>query len=130
MKTYLVILLLAIGCILLAWIAWKLTQLPHELRREVAASASVIISAIPAPADLSPVLDAISGISDLTVKHEFQANPGAASGHIANIEIIRKTTDGYAHVGWRAPGSADLTEALAHPELALRHPNGTIEGAM
>lgn len=100
------------------------------VRQQIDDAVSKVLAELPQRMPVSNLAPVVSAIENLSVKHQFSGTPGAAPGLLANVEIIRKTPDGFTHVGWRVPGSADIAEALTHPDLALRHPDGTIEGAL
>lgn len=46
-----------------------------------------------------------------------------------SVEILRVTPEGYSGTGmFRPEGHPDVSEAIGHPELAVRYPDGRIEG--
>ena len=122
MKDVAVIVLWIAASGLLLWCAWKINKLVDEFHHELDAAVDHIVGSIPPQVDLTPVLDAVS---TMTVTHRFAGTPG--SHPVADVEIVKRTPTGYVHHGWRAEGSADIAEALAHPDLAIRR-NDVIEG--
>lgn len=121
--------------------AWKLHQMAHEFRRAIDDAAAKVIAAIPAPVaapvfpDWSPspvappVIPECRFVNCQCVRHtEPQQLLPVPMAKYGSAEIVKRSGDDWVHVGWRRDGSADLAEALTHPELAIRHIDGTIEG--
>jgi hypothetical protein len=135
MKAYIVILLLATCCGLLAWIAWKVTILVEsvkltgsELTSELRQGVDRMVRDIPPAIYIPPYPEPPAAPAPpITVGPAWGLSsiPKPAN---QDYEILKRVNGELVHHCWRHAGSADISEALTHPELAIRRPDGTIEG--
>ena len=135
MKAYIVILLLATCCGLLAWTAWKVTILVENLTSiglslvtELRHGVDRMVREIPPAIYIPPYPEPPAAPEPPTFTHQSWGLSNIPKPANQDYEILKRVNGELVHHCWRHAGSADIAEALTHPELAIRRPDGTIEG--
>ena len=117
-----------------AWFAWKISfqiaELARDFRSDIDRAVNRVLAELPAKMPMPPAAPMPEPcrfhVPD-PVAHNWPTHPDTTRP-IALVEIVKKAGSEWVHVGYRANGTADVAEALAHPELAIRHVDGSIEG--
>ena len=115
-----------------AWFAWKiallLTDLARDFRSDIDRAVTRVLGELPARMPVPPaasVPDDPCRFQD--VRMLVPATPPMPR---CTVELLKWVNGEWVHHSYRAQGSADLAEALTHPELAVRNEDGTISGDM